>query len=122
MFIKVAESTEIFFPIFQLGCFNASFIVIFLKLLSGVLWKGPPEAVKYISSILFISIFFKPYHNEKCSESTGINFVLLFFNAFKIKPQPQIIDSLFAIAISFVNLIIFNVGSKPYIPTIELIV
>ena len=64
---------------------------------------------------------FNPYHNEKCSESTGINFVLFFFNSFLIKFHPHIMDSLFAIAIFFVNLIIFKVGTNPSIPTIELI-
>ena len=32
LFIIVAESTDIFFPIFQFGCFVASLIVIFLNL------------------------------------------------------------------------------------------
>ena len=55
---------------------------------------------------------------EKCSESTGINSVLNFFISFLINSQPQIIDSLFAIAIRFVFLIIFNVGFKPSRPEI----
>ena len=58
---------------------------------------------------------------EKCSESTGINFVLFIFNWCLIKFHPQIIDYLFAIAILFVNLIIFSVGTKPSIPDIALI-
>ena len=50
--VIVAESIEIFFPIFQLGCFRAFFIVISLNLFNGNLLNGPPEAVKII---LFIS-------------------------------------------------------------------
>ena len=66
---------------------------------------------------LFLFVFFKPYHKEKCSESTGINLVLFCFNSFSIRFQPHIIDSLFAIAIFLVSLIIFKVGSNPSIPT-----
>ena len=58
---------------------------------------------------------------EKCSESTGMIFVLFKIDFFLIKFHPHIIDSLFAIAIFFVNLIILIVGSSPAIPTIELI-
>jgi len=57
-------------------------------------------------------------HIEKCSESTGINLTLNFFNSFWINVQPQIIDSLFAMAIFFVNLIVFKVGFKPSKPEI----
>ena len=55
-------------------------------------------------------------HIEKCSESTGIKVVLFFFNSFLINSQPQIIDSLLAIAIFFLILIILNVGHKPKKP------
>ena len=58
------------------------------------------------------------FHTEKCSESTGINLVLYFFNFFSIKYQPQIIDSLFALAIVFVNFIISKVGLSPFRPEI----
>ena len=59
---------------------------------------------------------------EKCSESMGIIFVLFKIDFFLIKFYPHIIDSLFAIAICFVNFIISNVGFKPANPTIEFIV
>jgi len=55
---------------------------------------------------------------EKCSESTGIKEQLYFFSSLWINFQPQIILSLFAIKIFFVNLITFNVGNKPAIPEI----
>ena len=64
--------------------------------------------------------FFNPYHNEKCSESTGINSVLFLINSFFIKFHPHIIDSLLAIVIFFFYFIILIVGSKPSRPTIEL--
>ena len=59
---------------------------------------------------------------EKCSESIGINFVLNFFSLVFINFQPQIIDSLFALARFFVKGIIFNVGSNPSNPEIPTIV
>ena len=59
---------------------------------------------------------------EKCSESTGINSDLNFFNSFSINDQPHTIDSLFAIANVFEYLIIWIVGFKPSIPEIALIV
>ena len=58
---------------------------------------------------------------EKCSESTGINWVLFFTNSLFIKFHPHIIDSLFAIAIFLVCLIICKVGLSPSIPVIALI-
>ena len=59
---------------------------------------------------------------EKCSESIGIKFVLFFFKTDEIICHPQIIDSLLAIKIFLVWGIIFNVGSRPSIPEIALIV
>ena len=47
------------------------------------------------------------------------NFRFIFFNSLLIKLQPQIIDSLLAKRIFFVNLIICNVGFKPAIPEID---
>ena len=45
LFIKVAESIVIFFPIFQLGWLRAFLTVIFEKLFFGKFKKGPPDAV-----------------------------------------------------------------------------
>ena len=59
---------------------------------------------------------------EKCSESTGIKLVWFLFNSFLINDHPQIIDSLLAIAIFLLNLIISNVGNSPSKPVIEDIV
>ena len=79
--------------------------VAFLILLIFQLRNGPPDAVIIISSIVSIFLFFNKYQIEKCSESTGIKFVLFFASFFLISPQAHIIDSLFAIAIFFVELI-----------------
>ena len=53
---------------------------------------------------------------EKCSESTGIIFVLYILDLFCINSQPHITDSLLAISIFFDELIIEIVGAKPAIP------
>ena len=119
LFIIVDESIDIFFPILQLGCFNAIFGLIFDILLLGVFKKGPPDAVIIIcftsdnlSSLIKLNI-------EKCSESIGINLVLFFFNLILIKFHPQIIDSLFAMSIFLVKGITSSVGFKPFITDIE---
>ena len=78
------------------------------------------DSTYYTFSTLSIDSCCNKDQIEKCSESTGINLVLFLINFFSIRFHAQIIDSLFAIAITFVCLIIFNVGSKPLIPTMEL--
>ena len=55
------------------------------------------------------------------SSITGIKSVLFFFNSLLIKFHPHIIDSLLAIPIFLVYLIIFNVGSNPLSPEMALI-
>ena len=50
----VDESTDIFFPIFQLGCLIALFGLIALNFEIGKSTKGPPDAVKIISSRFFL--------------------------------------------------------------------
>ena len=55
---------------------------------------------------------------EKCSESIGIILVLVFKEVFFNKFQPQIIDSLFAIRIFLLILIMEIVGCNPAIPGI----
>ena len=84
-----------------------------------IFFKGPPEAVRNILSIFLFFNFCKVYQIEKCSESTGINFVLNFLRSFLLRFHPQMIASLFAIAIFFVYLIILIVGSSPCIPDIR---
>ena len=71
--------------------------------------------------MLFFSVFNKD-QIEKCSESIGINEVLYFKSSLFKNFQPQIIDSLFAIAKFFENFIIFKDGSSPSIPEIAFIV
>ena len=84
--------------------------------------KGPPDAVNIIFLIVLTLLFLINWNIEKCSESTGIKVVLFFESSLRIRFQPQIIDSLFAIAILFVNLITLSVGINPSIPDIALIV
>ena len=64
---------------------------------------------------------FKKKIDYVMSSISGINSVLFFLSCIWIRFHPQIIVSLFAIAIFFVNLIILIVGSSPFIPEIELI-
>ena len=118
----MAESTDIFFPIFQLGCLIAEDTLILLNFDNGKFKKGPPDAVKIISSMLDLLTFLINDHIEKCSESTGMKFVLCFFNFYSIKFHPQIKDSLLAMAIFLVNLIVSIVGNKPCKPEIAHIV
>ena len=98
LFIIVAESIVIFLPILQLGWFNASLILIFLKALISLFQKGPPEAVIMIFLTLSLSWFSNTWKIALCSESIGIT--LVFFNlALFNKILPALtIDSLFAIA------------------------
>ena len=118
LFIKFEESIEIFFPIFQFGCFAASYGLTFVCFFVGKFKKGPPEAVMIISSTSLFLRFLVKFQIEKCSESIGINFVLNFFNFLSINHQPQIIDSLFAIPTVLLNSIASSVGLSPYKPDI----
>ena len=71
LFIKFAESMEIFFPIFHLGCFIAEDGFFCFKDLIELFKKGPPEAVKIISCISLLLQLLVNCMMEKCSESTG---------------------------------------------------
>ena len=73
--------------------------------------------IKTFSMLIFLTSSISD-QIEKCSESTGINLTLNLFNSFFINDHPQIIDSLLAIAIFFVNLIIFKLGLNPSKPEI----
>ena len=64
---------------------------------------------------------FKSDQIEKCSESIGIKLVLYFLNFFSINFQPQIIDSLFALAKFLDTGINLSVGSRPSNPEIPII-
>ena len=71
LFIIVAESTEIFFPIDQLGCFTACSGVISTRSLVSLFKKGPPDAVK-INFETFERFFeSNTWKIALCSESTG---------------------------------------------------
>jgi len=122
LFIKFAESTEIFLPIFQFGCLTAFSGVIVFWTLIGELRSGPPEAVSTISSISSFEYSLVKFHIEKCSESIGINLVLCLLNFYFIKYQAQIMDSLFAIPIVLLNFITSKVGLRPSKPDIAHIV
>ena len=87
-----------FFPIFQLGCFKASFGSILDIFLFDLSKNGPPEAVNITLSMDDFGSFFINFHIEKCSESIGIKLVLCFINFFIIS-HPQIMVSLLAISI-----------------------
>ena len=118
LFIIVAESIEIFLPIFQLGCFKANFESTFFKSDFFLFKKGPPEAVKKTSFISLSFLFRISLHNEKCSESSGINDVLFLYKDLLIKSQPHIIDSLFATATFLLISIDNNKCSSPAMPEI----
>ena len=64
----VALSTDIFLPIFQTGCFIASFGLIFLKFSIGIFKKGPPDAVRVIKSTLAI-LFFLDIEILRCAQN-----------------------------------------------------
>ena len=93
LFINVEESIVIFLPISQFGClsilFNESLFIFF----GDTFNNDPPDAVKYIFSILLFNWFEIPNQIEKCSESTGIKAVLFFFNSLLIMFHAHIIDS-----------------------------
>ena len=79
LFISVAESTEIFFPIFQFGCCTAFDGLTIFNFFLFKFKNGPPDAVIKIFSICDVA---KPLFNEyieKCSESIGTKVVLFFF-------------------------------------------
>ena len=95
LFIIVEESIEIFFPIFQLGCFVATLGLIFAIFFFDLFKKGPPDAVKTILSIVSFFSFAISFQIEKCSESIGMKFVLYFNNFFEINSQPQIMMILY---------------------------
>ena len=110
---------KFFLPIFQLGCFKAKSGLILAILFFDLFKNGPPDAVNIIFSIFFEFSFFINFQMEKCSESSGMNFVSYFNNFFLIKSQPHIIDSLLEINKFLVYGMIFKVGSRPSIPVIE---
>ena len=72
VFIKFKKFTSIF----QFGCVIACFGLIFLNLFNDEFKKGPPEAVRIISSISLLLKFLVSSIIEKCSESTGTICVL----------------------------------------------
>ena len=65
LFIMVDESIEIFFPIFQLGCFSANFGLILCIFFGEIFKKGPPDAVNITFSISFLFSFLIIFQIEK---------------------------------------------------------
>src|SRR5688572_15025065 len=128
LFIMVAESTDIFRPIFQLGCAQACSGVTESNDSKGAVLKGPPEAV---SHILLMAFFCAPAplslkqgaHCQiaLCSLSIG-NRVALFLRTVSINNCPDITsDSLFASRTRLPARAAARVGSKPAAPTIAAI-
>ena len=86
--------------------------------------KGLPDIFNAAKApILSLGAIYITFHLIKIGEfrRTSINFVLCFIKFLLIRFHPHIKDSLLAIAIFFVNLIILTDGSSPSKPIIELI-
>ena len=72
LFIRVAESMVIFAPMFQLGCFRASALVLPRSSSVFVPKKGPPDAVsRILVRLLALSLSCKHWKMAECSLSTG---------------------------------------------------
>ena len=116
LFIIVAESTEIFAPILQLGCFTACSGVTSSSSARLLPLNGPPEPV---SKIFLSSPFFLPMRHWKiaeCSESTGtISAPVSAARGMTISPAHTSV-SLFARAMRFLASIAASVGFKPTEP------
>ena len=84
----VAESTEIFFPIDQLGCLIACSGVILIRSSVLIFKKGPPEAVR-INLETFERFFASnTWKIALCSESTG-RIIDLFLSAIDVINEPE---------------------------------
>ena len=117
LFTRVAESTVIFLPMLQFGCFNASSKVTCSNSSRFFPRKGPPEAVSRIFAIRFCRSPFKDWKIALCSLSTGrIGTPHSFANGMIRCPAVTSV-SLFASAIVFFALMASTVGRSPNIPT-----
>ena len=123
LFASVAESTEIFCPIDQLGCAHASSGVTLSNDCRDLPRKGPPEAVRTIFSTLLISglpdgSIGKHWCMALCSLSTGSRVAPPCFTA-SIKRLPALTSaSLLASKMVFPDLAALSVGRNPANPTI----
>ena len=96
MLIIVAESTDIFFPIFQVGWLIAFLTFIFLKEEIFFFKNGPPDAVIY--NLLIWLLLLLELNKEKCSLSRGIKVFFDRFILFIRMLPPAIKSSLLATA------------------------
>ena len=120
LFINVAESIVILFPIFQLGWFSACSTVMDANVSLGVLSSGPPEAVRMILLALFRSSPARHCRIALCSLSIGTRWTpYSLTNEVTSSPATTSV-SLFASAMCFLCLIASMVGFNPANPTIEL--
>src|SRR3989339_450941 len=118
LFINVAESIVIFFPISQLGCFRASSIVTLFNSLLLLPRNGPPDAV---STTLFTDSLLRPsmhWNIALCSLSTGIIFAPDFAASLITISPATTSDSLLASPIVFPALTAESVGKRPANPII----
>ncbi len=117
LFTSVEESTVIFRPIDQFGCFKASSTVISASSSFFLPRKGPPDAVR---RILLTRLLFSPCMDWKialCSLSTGKMETLFFFaRGMMICPAVTSV-SLLASAMVFPASIAAMVGLIPIMPT-----
>ena len=116
MFIIVAESTDIFAPMLQLGCLTACSGVTPLSSSRLLPLNGPPLPV---SSIFLSSLFFLPIRHWKiaeCSESTGtISAPISSARGMTSSPAHTRV-SLFARAMRFLASMAASVGLSPTEP------
>ena len=101
LFIRVAESREIFRPMDQVGCFTASAGVMPLNSSRGRRKKGPPEAVRINFSTSSRRPFSRHWKMADCSLSTGSSSPPPCRSASFTRSPPQTRDSLLAMATRF---------------------
>ena len=122
LFISVAESIDIFFPIFHVGWLRALSGVICFNILNLCPLNGPPDAV-IIIFFGFLSVWDSIPFTLAGSLSKGINFPECILSFSIINSAPHNIDSLFAKAITFdssKDLIIGFNDDKPSVATTKI--
>ena len=117
LFIMVAESTEIFGPIFQTGCAKASLGVTFSKKVLSFPLKGPPDAVIRRRAILSLPPAARHWKMALCSLSTGMISAPVFLASLKTSSPPETSTSLVAMARRFPAFTALKAASSPANPT-----
>ena len=118
LFIMVAESTEIFAPITQLGCAMAWRGVTSAISTSERVRNGPPEAVRISRSTLSPRSPRNAWKIALCSESTGSSTAPLACTSSSRSLPAQTSDSLVARATMAPRRTAASVGPSPAAPTI----